>query len=367
MAAPYVGPPSLQAPVPEHGASDAAPALSIRAAVAPVGTLRLHGGMTDAFSPRRPAALKPGDTVAVAALSGGLEKSEADAYEAGVRELHDAGFTVQISPLVEPGRHDWWSAARPAAIAAELNRLLRDPEVRAVFALTGGRTTFSYLDLVDLDAVRADPKPVIGFSDIDGLLLALFARTGLVSVHGDLVTHGFGYRHELPEPDRAGLAEAYARVLTSTSPTGALPVTGAAECWRAGRAEGPLVGGILNRIVRLQGTAFALPPERFDGAILFLEDVGASTSGLWNDLHVLRLAGLLDRVAGVVFGPVSTVETTDGGPGVAGVLLDVVPDVPVLGNVNIGHEPPNLPLPLGVRAALDAEARSIALLEPAVS
>ena len=321
--------------------------------------------MTDAFEPLRPAALHAGDTVAVAALSGGLEEGEKAAFEEGVRELQRAGFTVQVSPLVELGRSDWWSAARPAAIAAELNRLLADPEVRAVFALTGGRTTFSYLDLVDIDAVRADPKPIVGFSDITGLQLALTARTGLVTVHGDLVTHGFGYRHELPEPDRARLADAYRQVLTSTTAAGALPVADA-QCWRPGRAEGRLLGGILNRIVRLQGTPFALPPERFDGAILFLEDVGASTSGVWNDLHVLRLAGLLDRIGGVVFGPASTVEVTEPGPGLAEVVLDVVPAVPELGNVNIGHEPPNLPLPVGVRAALDAEARTLALLEPAV-
>ncbi|MCU1475195.1 LD-carboxypeptidase [Amnibacterium sp.] len=322
--------------------------------------------MTAAFAPLRPSALHVGDTVAVAALSSGLEESERAAFDDGVQELERAGFTVQVSPLVELGRHDWWSAARPAVIAAELNRLLADPEVRAIFALTGGRTTFSYLDLVDLDAVRADPKPIVGFSDINGLQLALSARTRLVTVHGDLVTHGFGYRHELPEPERARLADAYRLVLTGTHPAGALPVHEAAATWRAGQAEGPLLGGILNRIVRLQGTPFALPAERFDGAILFLEDVGASTSGLWNDLHVLRLAGLLDRINGLVFGPASTVEVTEDGPGLAEVVLDVVPGVPVLGDVNIGHEPPNLPLPVGVRAALDAGARTLALLEPAV-
>ncbi|MGN6744076.1 MAG: S66 peptidase family protein [Amnibacterium sp.] len=322
--------------------------------------------MSDALL--KPRALQPGDTVAVAALSGGLEEGEAEAYEAGVRELHDAGFTVQISPLVELGRHDWWSAARPAQIAEELNRLLRDPEVRAVFALTGGRTTLSYLDLVDLDAVRADPKPVLGFSDIGSLELPLFARTGLVSVYGDLVTHGFGYRHELEPGVRSALAEAYRRVLTDPAGPIPLPTADPWTTWRGGRAEGPLIGGLLNRIVRLQGTPFALPLERFDGAILFLEEVGTATSAVWNDLHVLRLAGVLDRVGGVVFGPVATVERTEGGPELAEVVLDVLGgrDVPVLGDVNIGHEPPNLPLPLGVRAALDADARTLTLLEGAV-
>jgi muramoyltetrapeptide carboxypeptidase len=77
---------------------------------------------------------------------------------------------------------------------------------------------------------------------------------------------------------------------------------------------------------------------------------------------------VLDSVAGVVVGPTATIEVTEEGPGLAEVLLDVLGDrdVPVLGNVNIGHEPPNLPLPIGVRAALDAEARTLTLLESAV-
>ena len=138
---------------------------------------------------------------------------------------------------------------------------------------------------------------------------------------------------------------------------------------RPGRAEGPLVGGLLNRLVRIQGTPFALPPERFDGAILFLEDVGTATSAVWNDLQVLRLAGVLDRIAGLVVGPIATIEETEVRPGLAEVVLDVLGDreLPVLGNVNLGHEPPNLPLPLGVRAALDADARSLTLLEAAVA
>jgi muramoyltetrapeptide carboxypeptidase len=318
---------------------------------------------------RKPRALRAGDTVAVAALSGGLEEGESQAYEDGVRELRRAGLDVQVSPLVELGRHEWWSAARPAEVAAELNRLLADPQIRAVFALTGGRTTFSFLDLVDLDAVRADPKPIVGFSDIGGLQLALFARTGLVSVYGDLVTHGFGYRHELPDAGRAALAEAYRRALMDPAGPIPLPSGDGWATWRGGRAEGPLVGGLLNRLVRIQGTPFAVPQERFDGAILFLEDVGTATSVVWNDLHVLRLAGVLDRIAGLVFGPVATIEETEGGPGLAEVVLDVLGtrEVPVLGNVNLGHEPPNLPLPLGVPAALDADARTLTLLEGAVS
>lgn len=42
-------------------------------------------------------------------------------------------------------------------------------------------------------------------------------------------------------------------------------------------------------------------------------------------------------------------------------------DIPVLGNVDIGHNPPNIPMPLGIQAEMDADARTLSLLEPAVS
>jgi muramoyltetrapeptide carboxypeptidase LdcA involved in peptidoglycan recycling len=236
----------------------------------------------------RPKALRQGDRVAVAALSGGLEQSEAALFEQGVEAIKGLGFTVHISPLVDLERRWWWAIASPQEVADELNRLLRDPEVRAIFALTGGRMAFSYLDLVDYAAVEVDPKPVLGFSDISALHLALHARTGLVSLHANLVTYGFGEWGDLAERHRTELVDLYRRLLTEDRAPGLLPSTGEWECWRPGRVTGPLIGGLLNRLIRLQATPFAVPPDRFDGAILFWEELSSTTAALWNDLHILR-------------------------------------------------------------------------------
>ena len=317
----------------------------------------------------RPKALRTGDLVAVAALSGGLDESETALLDRGVEAIEQLGFSVSVSPLVDVDRRWWWAAAEPREVAEEFNRLLRDPEVRAIFALTGGRFTSSYLDLIDLDAIRADPKPLLGFSDVSTLQLALHARTGLVSIHGDLVTHGFGYWHEADDGRRKQLADIYVRVLTGLDLPGVLPPGGPWEGWRPGRAQGHLIGGMLNRLVRIQATPYALGPERFDGAILFWEEAFTSSAGLWNDLQVLRYAGVLDRIAGMVVGPTSTVEPTEGGPDdLREIVLDVLGerDIPVLANVDIGHDPPNIPLPLGIRAEVDADALTLSLLEPAV-
>src|SRR4030095_13647855 len=107
---------------------------------------------------------------------------------------------------------------------------------REIFALTGGGLALTYLDLIDLAAVRADPKPLLGFSDISALHLALHARTGLVALHSDLVTHGFGDWNELDDDRRAQLADIYLRVLSNDTPPGLLPAASEWERWRPGRA-----------------------------------------------------------------------------------------------------------------------------------
>jgi muramoyltetrapeptide carboxypeptidase len=320
----------------------------------------------------RPRALRPGDLVVVAALSGPLPAAHEPNVERTVAEFERMGFRVRRAPLLEAGRQRWWSAATPAEIAAELNGLLRDPEVRAIVASDGGQTVLGYLDLIDVEAVRADPKPILGYSDISLLHLVLHARTGLVGFHADMAVPGFGgHWRSAPAARRAELAELYCRLLTGTEAIGALPTGPAWECWRPGRVEGPLIGGVVNRIVLAQATRFALPPERFDGAVLFWEEMGGLASYVWSYLQVMRHSGILDRIAGMVVGVPHEVGGLEPGasPTLREIVLDVLGDrdIPVLGNVDIGHAGPNLPMPVGVRVGLDARQRTLSLLEPAVA
>lgn len=318
----------------------------------------------------RPPALEPGDTIAIAALSSPLETEVLEMYRLGVAELEAMGFRVQPSPLVDVERVWWWAAAPPRDVAEELNRLFRDPQVRAIWGLMGGRFTLSYLDSIDYEAIADNPKPLIGMSDISALLLAIHSRTGLVGFHADPLVFGVSEWHLLPEADRLRQADAYRRVLTSTEPIGQLPALAAWETWRGGRAEGRLVGGMLNRLVRIQATRWALTPDRFDGAILFVEDLNTPTINVWNDLQVLRQNGVFERIAGLLVGPTETIPIQPDAPkSLRDVVLDVVGerDIPVIGNVNLGHAGPNVPLPLGVRAAIDADALTIGLVETAVS
>jgi muramoyltetrapeptide carboxypeptidase len=127
---------------------------------------------------------------------------------------------------------------------------------------------------------------------------------------------------------------------------------------------------MLNRLIRIQATPFAFAPARFDGAILFFEDMNTPTINVWNDLQVLRSAGVFERIAGMLVGPVETISIQEGAEKtLREVVIDLVGerDIPVIANVNLGHAGTNVPLPLGVQAAIDADALTIKLLEGAVT
>lgn len=322
-----------------------------------------------------PRAVRPGDVVAVAGLSGPVRLTDRPLLKRGVGVLTEMGFQVRVTPPVAQRRRRWWAAGTPQELAAELNALLRDPQVRAIVAHTGGSAVASYLDLIDVGAVRDDPKPILGYSDISLLHLALHARTGLAGFHADLGTHGFGgdWFRLGDAARRAELSQIYLRVLGGDAPVVLPPHAGRKgggwQCWRPGTARGPLVGGLLNRLVRLQSTPYALLPERFDGAVLFWEEVRRPLEWVWSDLHLLRIAGVLDRIAAMVVGVPHQVTTEyRDPPPLREVVLDVLGDrdLPVLGHVDFGHTTPNLPLPIGVAAEVDASARTLTLLEPAV-
>ena len=87
-------------------------------------------------------------------------------------------------------------------------------------------------------------------------------------------------------------------------------------------------------------------------------------------LTQLKLAGVLDQIAGLVFG-----HCTDcrAGNGFGSLTLDEVLEdhllplgIPAWRGAMIGHIDDQLTLPLGVQAEIDATAGTIRLLEPAV-
>lgn len=315
------------------------------------------GSVAEAAVPayvHRPAMLRPGDKVRLISPAG---PPNATLVARGVELLRSWGLEVEYAPhaLDRFG----YLAAPDADRLADLNAALADPGVRGVICTRGGYGVQRIVDGVDLQAVRLDPKPVVGFSDITGLQLTLWRHTALATVHGPMAAWNDA---------RTGPASA-------ESLRAALMSTGQIELRRdpsqpggdvevPGQATGILLGGNLSLLAAAVGTG-DLPNLR--GAILFTEDVGESPYRLDRMLTQLRRAGVLDGIAGIALGQWVDCVGSAGTWTVSEMLRDRLGDlgVPILGGLPVGHGAGQLTIPFGVPATIDTAAGTLTA-EPAV-
>ncbi len=299
----------------------------------------------------RPPRLVAGDRVAVVATSGPLA---ADRLARGVSTLESWGLEVLV------GRHALAAHRHLAGTddqrAEDLQQAWCDPAVRAVVCGRGGSGAARLVDRLDWEAMQAAGERVlVGFSDVTALHHAVARRLGLVSLMGPMAATEVFAGHD-PDP-----ASVDGLRTTLFEPESARTLAaGSLRSTVGGTARGPLAGGTVAILAQSAGTADFLPAT---GAIAVLEDVGEPTYRLDALVTQLLRAGWFDGVAGVVLG------TFEGcGPDAEEVLLERLATlgVPLATGLPFGHGRPQLTVPLGVEADLDAGAGSLVLRQGAL-
>ena len=144
---------------------------------------------------RYPRPLRPGDTIGVTAPSSGVGDAVRGRFDHAVSWLRERGYEVQLGECLDGTTH---VSAPVLERAAELQRMLTDPEVRAVIPPWGGETAIDLLPHLDMAAVAAaEPTWMVGFSDISTILTPLTLLTGWATLHG---TNLMDTPYEVPAP-----------------------------------------------------------------------------------------------------------------------------------------------------------------------
>ncbi len=332
-----------------------------------------------------PPAVKPGDTIGIVSPSWFGGESFVPRARRGIATLEALGFRVKVAP------HAFGNAGHVSATAAErvndLHAMFADPEVTMILATIGGDHSCHLLPLLDWDLIRRNPKVFMGFSDITVLNLAIHARTGLVTFNGPALLTDWAEYPAMPDFSR----EQVLRAISRPEPLGDLApapwwteefqdwetgedLTRArrrqpASGWRwlgSGRGEGQLLGGCLESLQHLRGTAFW---PSVQGAILFLETseeqpTPEDVDGLLMDYENM---GVLDQINGLVVARPYGYEQDE-----VWRLDRVIRErtarfgFPVLAGTDTGHTTPLQTLPIGCRAVLDADTKRFAVVEAAV-
>lgn len=314
-------------------------------------------------APVRPRRLRPGDRVGLVA------PASANFHSVDVEIAQDVARAFGLEPQLGAHVRDrhGYLAGRDEDRAADVNAFFADPKLRALFAIRGGWGCARVLPHLDWETIRRNPKVVTGYSDITGLHCGLHARTGLVTFHAPTLLSDWPsfsvdhFRRVVFEGEAVTMANppgGEERLVQRENRT--RTITG-------GRARGTLLGGNLTVLTTLLGSPYV---PAFDGAVLFLEDVNEDIYRVDRMLTQLRLAGLLGRLRGFVFGSCSECEP---GEGYGSLTLEEVLDehvkplgVPAYEGAMIGHQDRQFTVPIGVEVELDASAGTITMLAPAV-
>ncbi len=301
----------------------------------------------------RPRGLRPGDTVAVIAPAGPLDSAY---LKDAITVIKNANLNLVLGPNVRRLRnHSYFSAP----VEERLNELLwawESDEIQAVWAGSGGYGCAELLPRLPFERIRQRPKIFIGFSDITALSSAILARAGLVTFNGPNCSVRNNRVNER-EARIASLQDALA-LLMNTKPWRDIPFQRNHMLPRvvcSGKARGVAIGGNLATLTGMLGTPYF---PYIENSILFLEDTDFNGYDVDRTLTHLRLAGVFENVAGVVFG-----EFTDRTQDEVGAfsIEEVIrrhfeSGPPTLVDFNFSHGATTAVIPIGIDVEIDTDS-----------
>jgi muramoyltetrapeptide carboxypeptidase len=308
------------------------------------------------MKPVFPLPLRTGDTIGIIAPAGVVDAVKLDR---AVQCLHDRGFKTKTYRDVLARRG--YLAGDDAARAAEINAAFADPACGAIFPARGGYGCLRMVDQIDFHLVRANPKIFLGFSDNTVLQSAFWREAGLVTFHGPHPSDSYGR----PTGPTAKTEKSLWHLLLGDPKSAEAEFKfETCETFRPGNVEGRLVGGNLALVCSLLGTPYEID---FENNVLLLEDTDEPPYRVDRFLAQLKLAGCLEKVAGILLGEFTRCQNGEAAAGLT--LSEVLADHlspfagPILAGFPAGHGEDNVTLPLGARVRLDADRRTLTLLE----
>ena len=345
----------------------------------------------------KPKHLQPGDRVAIVSLSRGSlgEPAFIHKFDIAKRRLEaDYGLTVEAMPNALRGVD--YLDRRPEARAEDWMAAFADPGVKAIFNAIGGDDAIRLLPYVDFDLIRRNPKIFTGFSDTTTNHFMMY-RAGVMSYYGASVMTNFSeyvrindytaaaIRNTLfePKPELEILSSPYwyddedekiwwdeknIHTLRAYHPE----EVGYEVLQGGGIAEGELLGGCIDVFIELLGTPLWPSRSEWKGKLLFLEtsEEDMSCDLLTWLLRNLAAQGIFEEVSGILVGKPARRSKYEPYKAVYRRVVGFEagrPDLPILYNVNFGHAEPIGVLPIGARCRLDAERKTLTLLEGATA
>lgn len=240
--------------------------------------------------------------------------------------LSDVGYEPVISNCIYPkiypesyGLHGTGSER-----AAELMKLYTDPEITAIFDISGGDMSNELLPYLDFEVIRNSEKKFYGYSDLTTILNAIYAKTGKEAVLYQI--RNLLYRH----------GEVQRRDFINTLQKNGNNLYDLDYHFVQGTAmEGVMIGGNIRCFLKLAGTEYM--PD-LHNKILLLEALNTSVPQLITFLSQLKQLHAFDQVNGILLGTFTRMEKEQVQPDAVTLVKEFAgPELPIAKTAYIGH------------------------------
>lgn len=288
----------------------------------------------------RPPALRLNDRVVILSPAGRIDSS---VVHNALKVFEGWGLRPEVSEhaLDGVGRFSGSVSER----ISDLQHAFDDPQLKMIFCSRGGYGTIHLLENLDFSGIKRNPKWVVGYSDIT-LLHAALQSKGIASIHGPMAQH-------FSDEGADDISVRYTKSVLAGQPVEyRVPINDNQFINRKGQAKGRLFGGNLSVFCSLLGSKYVRIPR---GGILFIEDIGECPYRVDRMIHQLKLAGVFDRIGGLIVGRFSSYEE-DGQmywPLMESIRHAVDKyNFPCCFNFPVGHVRLNFPLIMGATSVL---------------
>ncbi|MES2276383.1 MAG: LD-carboxypeptidase [Bacteroidota bacterium] len=296
-----------------------------------------------------PPYLKPGDTIGITSPASYISLAD---IQPAVQLMESWGFKVEIGSTI--GKKDFTYGGTDEERMADLQQMLDNPNIQAIMCARGGYGVVRIIDQLNFQQFKAQPKWLIGFSDITVLHSHINTNLGVATLHSKMC-NSFPSDWTKAEPIQVTTILSIKQALIGED----MAYTAPASLYnRPGRAEGQLVGGNLSMIATLSGTKSDLETK---GKILFVEDTDEYLYSIDRMFWNLKRSGKLAKLAGLVIGGFKLKADTPGeefGKTIYDIVMEKVKeyDYPVCFDFPVGHQRNNVALKCGVKHVLDVGA-----------
>lgn len=323
--------------------------------------------------------LKRGDSIGIFSPSSPITNSCPTRFNRSKEYLEQKGFQIIEGSLT--GKKDFYRSGSIQERADEFNELIKNPRVKMIMSTIGRMNSNSILPYIDYDAFKANPKIIIGYSDVSAILLAIYAQTGISTYYGPALVASLGelppfvdetyqylediimkdmifpYTYETPiywtdekidwESQRRPKKERANQLVTVYD----------------GTVQGRLIGGNLNTIQGIWGSEYM--PEIKEGDILFIEDSLKDIATIERSFSFLNVNGIFDKISGIILGKHELFDDLKTGRKPYEVLLEVLDQrkIPFLAEFDCCHTHPMLTLPIGAMVELNASDQKLSILK----